>query len=162
MKKIACTLFLGIILHTNVSAQRAPAGGGAPAGGNTVQTLSNQPDWANPMLVECEGATAKLPSKLYTNAEKPIELPIELVETKEADLVMFDQKGREIFRVEISAMYLPDEKNAEQKFSKMYGTGWNATYQGKILPKGTYYYMVDLEGLNAKKCRKMGRIEIVY
>ena len=72
------------------------------------------------------------------------------------------EKGREIFRVEISAMYLSAEKNAEQKFSKMYGTGWNATYQGKMLPKGIYSYMVDLEGLNAKKCRKMGRIEIIY
>ncbi|MBL6444788.1 VCBS repeat-containing protein [Fulvivirga sp. 29W222] len=47
-------------------------------------------------------------------------------------LSIFDEKGSVIFR------------------EKGYSNGWNATYEGKPLPEGVYYYVFGCEGLEPK------------
>lgn len=39
--------------------------------------------------------------------------------------------------------------------------GWDGTYNGKLVPAGTYYYVIEAEGSDGKKYKKSGDINII-
>ncbi len=77
---------------------------------------------------------------------------------KNLRLTFFDQKGREIYQLQLDPTYLPQEVDIDSRPHKQLNLDWTGNSLGKPLPEGSYFYMLEWSDLTGKRCRESGNL----
>ncbi len=128
-----------------------------------AQTTDSLPpansDWSMAAELSCgERANVLFPTTFRYRDGSVEQWQVRMTEIKSLRLKLFDNKGCELFSVDIFANYMANDVNEAQLRQRIYETGWNGTHNGKVLPKGFYFYMAEAVGMDGKKCRQSGNV----
>lgn len=116
-------------------------------------------DWSMAAELSCgHGSKVLFPTSFRYREGSDEQWQVRLTEIKSLRLRIFDNKGRELFSVDIFANYMANDVNEARQRQRTYETGWSGTNGGNALPKGFYFYMAEAVGMDGRKCRQSGNI----
>lgn len=122
--------------------------------------------WAAARTFECGEGKLRIPTT-YGSAFTPggsgyNDQPLQALawSVKNLRLTLFDQKGREIYQLQLDPTYLPQQVDIDARPHKQLDLDWTGTYSGKPLAEGNYFYMLEWTALSGKRCRESGNIAL--